>query len=498
MDPPAAAKLADAADRQRAHRRGRGAVHLQPHRGLRLGLPLPRRPRRRHRRAGRVRRHLRSASCGPSARSTSTRARSPTPSPSPPGWTRWWSARARSSARSSSALTAAQAARHRRHRAQLPVPAGPPGRQAGAEPRPRSASAGRSLVTAAYDLLAAEIGALAGRRVLVVGAGSMAGLAARTAAAAGADVTCVNRTLARAQRLAASVGGRAVPLAELPSRPARDRRAGHLHRGAGPVPRPPTDLAGTPVRGVVDLALPADVAPDVTELGIALVNLDRLVAEQLDPAGAAEVEAARDLVRSEVGDFLGLRRAAQVAPTVVALRSMASEVVAAEMQPARRPAARAGRSRARRGPADRPPGGRQAAAPADRTGPGAGRRPGRGRLRRRAAGAVRPGPAGRRGRDVARTSAVADDPRDRAHPDRRADRRRWPGPRPTWSARCWPRAACRRSFVGITTTRRRRPAAADRDRRHRGVRRRGPRRAAGGRDRRRRALAQGPADRAGR
>ena len=35
--------------------------------------------------------------------------------------------------------------------------------------------------------------------------------------------------------------------------------------------------------------------------------------------------------RGEVNDFLGLRRAAQVAPTVVALRTMASEVVAAEL-----------------------------------------------------------------------------------------------------------------------------------------------------------------------
>ena len=34
------------------------------------------------------------------ARSTSTRAPSPTRSPSPPGWTRWWSGRTRSSARS--------------------------------------------------------------------------------------------------------------------------------------------------------------------------------------------------------------------------------------------------------------------------------------------------------------------------------------------------------------------------------------------------------------
>ena len=69
----------------------------------------------------------------------------------------------------------------------------------------------------------------------------------------------------------------------------------------------------------------------MTDLGIALVNLNRLVGEQLDAAGSAEIDAAKDLVSSEVQDFLGLRRAAQVAPTVIALRSMASEVVAAEL-----------------------------------------------------------------------------------------------------------------------------------------------------------------------
>ena len=55
-----------------------------------------------------------------------------------------------------------------------------------------------------------------GRRVLVVGAGAMAGLAARTAAADGASVTCANRTLAHAERLADAVGGTAVPLSDLP------------------------------------------------------------------------------------------------------------------------------------------------------------------------------------------------------------------------------------------------------------------------------------------
>jgi glutamyl-tRNA reductase len=192
------------------------------------------------------------------------------------------------------------------------------------------AGAGRSLVTAAYELLNAAQGDLEGRRVLVLGAGAMAGLAARTAAAAGAQVTCVNRTLERAQRLAEAVGGTAAPLARL-----ADELAGTdvlvtctgartLHIGVD-------DLIGTPVTAVVDLALPADVSAEVTALGIVLVNLDLLVATRSETA-SPEVEDARALVTSEVRDFLGARRAASVAPTVVALRTMASQVVTAELK----------------------------------------------------------------------------------------------------------------------------------------------------------------------
>jgi glutamyl-tRNA reductase len=60
--------------------------------------------------------------------------------------------------------------------------------------------------------------------------------------------------------------------------------------------------------------------------------MDRLVTDQPDAASAQEIDDARDLVRQEVASFLGLRRAAQVAPTVVALRSMASEVVTGELR----------------------------------------------------------------------------------------------------------------------------------------------------------------------
>jgi glutamyl-tRNA reductase len=191
-------------------------------------------------------------------------------------------------------------------------------------------SAGRSLVTAACEVLTRSCGELAGKRLLVVGAGSMASLAARTVADAGAIVTCANRTLARADRLASSVGGSAVSLSDLPSA-LRQTDILFTCTGAKTVAISRADLADTPVRGVVDLALPPDVEPAVADLGIELVNIERLVAEQPDSGSVGEVDFARDLVRQEVSDFLAVRRSAQVAPTVVALRSMASGVVAAEL-----------------------------------------------------------------------------------------------------------------------------------------------------------------------
>ncbi len=192
-------------------------------------------------------------------------------------------------------------------------------------------SAGRSLVTAAYALLADQFGTLEGRRVLVVGAGAMAGLAARTAADAGAQLTCVNRTLVRAERLAEAVGGRAVALSELPAALAQAEVVVTC-TGARSMTLGPEAFTGTPVVAVVDLALPADVSPEVADRGITLVNLDGLVSGQLPGASVAEIEEARALVRGEVRNFLGVRRAAQVAPTVVALRTMAADVVTAELR----------------------------------------------------------------------------------------------------------------------------------------------------------------------
>lgn len=190
-------------------------------------------------------------------------------------------------------------------------------------------SAGRSLVTAAVSSLGRRAVALEGRTVVVLGAGAIAGLAAHTVAGAGADVLVVNRTLEKAQRLAEQVGGRARPLSELTQSLAG---ADVLICCVG---APGTvigleQVQASPLRAVVDLAMPADVDPRVGDV-LPLVNLASLQADQSDTASTAEVQTATDLVAGEVADFLGARRAARVTPTVVALRTMAAEVVSSEM-----------------------------------------------------------------------------------------------------------------------------------------------------------------------
>src|SRR3954466_2871243 len=76
-------------------------------------------------------------------------------------------------------------------------------------------TAGASLVSVSLDRAEDRIGSLAGRRVLVVGAGSMGALAATTLPRPGAEVVVSSRTEAHAARLATSVGGRAADMSAL-------------------------------------------------------------------------------------------------------------------------------------------------------------------------------------------------------------------------------------------------------------------------------------------
>ena len=199
-------------------------------------------------------------------------------------------------------------------------------------------AAGQSLVTVGVQHAEQVVGALAGRPVLVVGAGSMGALAGATLRRAGVgDVVVANRTPDNAARLATSLEGRGVGLDGL-----RDELAaadvvvtstgsiGHVI-SRELMAEAMSLRAGRPL-AVVDLALPRDVDPAVRSVpGVSLVDLESLQEILSGTEAHAGVEAARAIVADEVSAFLTWQKASRVAPTVVALRSRADEVVDAEL-----------------------------------------------------------------------------------------------------------------------------------------------------------------------
>jgi glutamyl-tRNA reductase len=88
---------------------------------------------------------------------------------------------------------------------------------------------------------------------------------------------------------------------------------------------------GRPI-ALVDLALPRDIDEAVRDVpGVTLIDLASLQEVLRSSETGADVDAARAIVTEEVGTFLAWQRASRVAPTVIALRSRADEVVAAEV-----------------------------------------------------------------------------------------------------------------------------------------------------------------------
>jgi len=199
--------------------------------------------------------------------------------------------------------------------------------------------AGQSLVSVGLDRAIGAVGPLEGRRVLVIGAGSMGALAGATLRRAGAgQVVVANRTADRARRLATTLDGEGIGLDGL-EQALVDADVVISSTGATGlvvplevVRRAVAARAGRPL-AILDLALPRDIDPAVRELdGVTLVDLASLQEVLATTEVGADVEAARGIVIEEVADFLAWQRSVRVAPTVVALRSRAEQVVAAELQ----------------------------------------------------------------------------------------------------------------------------------------------------------------------
>ena len=185
---------------------------------------------------------------------------------------------------------------------------------------------------------------LAGRRALVVGAGSMGALAATALRRAGiGEVVIANRTPVNGARLVRvlsedGVPARAVGLTGLADRIA-DADVVVACTGATDVVIP-TDVVvegmarRTPVRPLVvcDLGMPRDVQVSVGALtGVTMVDLDSLGRRLADTPAGTHAGTAGAILAGEVNSYLAGQRSAAVTPTVTALRRRAAEVVDAEL-----------------------------------------------------------------------------------------------------------------------------------------------------------------------
>ncbi len=197
-----------------------------------------------------------------------------------------------------------------------------------------------SVSHAAVQLAEARLGTLAGKKVLVLGAGDMGEGMARSLVRAGVgELLVANRTRAKADDLAAAIGGRSVAVPDLPAA-LTDVDVLLTSTGASSVLVDHGDLepvvaarAGRSLL-IIDVAVPRDVDPSAADLpGVDLLDMDDLRA--FADAGLAErrreVAAVRDLIDDEVQRYREAATARQVAPLIAALRERAEAARVAEL-----------------------------------------------------------------------------------------------------------------------------------------------------------------------
>lgn len=197
-----------------------------------------------------------------------------------------------------------------------------------------------SMSYAAVELGRQIFDELEGKRVLLVGAGKMGGLAARHLRRHGVEqIRVASRTIDTAQRVASQIGGIASVLDDLP------------------VLLPEVDIviASTAAPGfiidkktvsktlrarryrpllLIDIAVPRDVDPKVRDLdNVFLYDVDDLqdVLASNREQRRHEAEAAQQLIEEELQKFIAWTNAQRVVPVIKALRQKAMAVAEAEV-----------------------------------------------------------------------------------------------------------------------------------------------------------------------
>ena len=198
--------------------------------------------------------------------------------------------------------------------------------------------AGVSWGHAAAALAEKVLGPIAGKRVLVLGAGEMARLSAQHLGGQGAHIVVVNRTLANGEALAGEVGGEARPLealeAELHTADVVVSAAPIVPEAFAPAAMAALMRARRRRLVMVDLAVPRAIPAEVGSLADVYLcdvdDLDRVMKAAMEERAAAVAHADR-IIGEEVDKIARAEAERRAAPLIQEMRSRASAIAREEV-----------------------------------------------------------------------------------------------------------------------------------------------------------------------
>lgn len=187
---------------------------------------------------------------------------------------------------------------------------------------------GRSVGSIAGDYLHTRFMGLAGRRVLIVGAGEIARDAALTCRKADADLTIVSRTFESANRLAEEVDGTAARFEALESRLAQAEMAIVAVSGDLIIGPDLLNNRKSPIL-ILDLSVPRVVqATGIHEVEV--LDLEEIPGPRGPEITDAMIDAEA-LVKKEVADLMHWADTRAAGPVIKELRTFAEELVREEV-----------------------------------------------------------------------------------------------------------------------------------------------------------------------
>jgi glutamyl-tRNA reductase len=202
-----------------------------------------------------------------------------------------------------------------------------------------------SLASATVSLARRVYEDLSAHNALLVGAGDMNALTARHFMSAGIKrMVIANRTLSRAQTLAAELNAHAVPLSDLDQELAAADIVISCTASLEPLISKRAVEAAIRARRrrpifMVDMAVPRDIDPQVAELEdvylFSIDDLQQLVDENIQQREVA-AGSARLLITEEVARFRAESRAQDAGPAIRALRQQADGIRQQTVEQARR------------------------------------------------------------------------------------------------------------------------------------------------------------------